>query len=58
MMRIGGVVYDWDLWPLRVAAGAGEVALVTYRLTREIAAMQAAIWIAMYPTLRRIHGAL
>lgn len=42
-MRIGGVIYDWDLWPLRLAAGARPLSFETERFIARLVAIARAL---------------
>ena len=52
--RIAGMAYDWDRWPLRVAAGESETSWHLARMQREVNAIAAGIGLALYPTVRAI----
>jgi hypothetical protein len=50
--RIAGIVYDWDLWPLRIAAGAGPLSFEMARLNRDLVAFSQAFGLSFYEVTR------
>lgn len=48
------MIFDWDLWPWRIAAGAGDVALSIYRMERAVRRVGVVIGERLLPVLRAL----
>jgi hypothetical protein len=56
--RIAGLVYDWDSWPGRIAAGSGEVDWWRWRMGDQIEAISVAMGVEFEDALRGITKAI
>lgn len=52
--RVAGTTYDWDLWPLGIAAGSGPLSLELARLSRDLNAVARQVGLPLYEVTRNL----